>query len=155
MAHFVLKVNGLKHRVTALPDTPLLYVLRNELRLHGPRFGCGLAQCGACTVLLDQGTVRSCVTPVAAVADTPITTVEGLGSLGKPGPVQQAFIDAQAAQCGYCTSGMIVAATYLLKQKPNPSPEEIRAEMTPWLCRCGTHFRIIEAIQDAATAMAA
>ncbi|MGZ4388854.1 MAG: (2Fe-2S)-binding protein [Gaiellaceae bacterium] len=153
MSRLSIIVNGKRHSVTASPDTPLLYVLRNELRLHGPRFGCGLSQCGACTVHMGDKAIRSCVTPVAGVS-APITTLEGLGTLEKLHPVQQAFIDHQAAQCGYCTNGMIMAATAFLKVNATPTVEEIQKAMTPWLCRCGTHFRIVSAIQSAAKVMA-
>lgn len=153
MSRLSIIVNGKRHSVTASPDTPLLYVLRNELRLHGPRFGCGLSQCGACTVHMGDKAIRSCVTPVAGVSE-PITTLEGLGTLEKLHPVQKAFIDHQAAQCGYCTNGMIMAATAFLKVNATPTVEEIQKAMTPWLCRCGTHFRIVSAIQAAAKVMA-
>jgi nicotinate dehydrogenase subunit A len=149
-----ITVNGRRHAVAAAADTPLLYVLRNELRLHGPRFGCGLSQCGACTVHLGGKAIRSCVTPVSAAAKAPVTTLEGLGSLEKLHPVQKAFIDHQAAQCGYCTNGMIMASTAFLKAHPHPTEAEIKKAMTPWLCRCGTHYRIVSAIQAAAKAMA-
>lgn len=153
MARLSIVVNGKRHRVSASPDTPLLYVLRNELHLQGPRFGCGLSQCGACTVHMGDKAIRSCVTPVGGVT-APITTLEGLGTLEKPHPVQKAFIDHQAAQCGYCTNGMIMAAAAFLKKNPKPTREEIQKAMTPWICRCGTHFRIVAAIQAAAKAMA-
>ncbi|HEY6030254.1 MAG TPA: (2Fe-2S)-binding protein [Gaiellaceae bacterium] len=153
MSRLSVIVNGKRHSVTASPDTPLLYVLRNELRLHGPRFGCGLSQCGACTVHMGDKAIRACVTPVAGVSE-PITTLEGLGTLEKLHPVQKAFIDHQAAQCGYCTNGMIMAATAFLKVNATPTVEEIQKAMTPWLCRCGTHFRIVSAIQAAAKVMA-
>lgn len=153
MSRLSIIVNGKRHSVTASPDTPLLYVLRNELRLHGPRFGCGLSQCGACTVHMGDKAIRACVTPVAGVTE-PITTLEGLGTLEKLHPVQKAFIDHQAAQCGYCTNGMIMAATAFLKVNATPTVEEIQKAMTPWLCRCGTHFRIVSAIQSAAKVMA-
>ncbi|HEY6018024.1 MAG TPA: (2Fe-2S)-binding protein [Gaiellaceae bacterium] len=153
MSRLSIIVNGKRHSVTASPDTPLLYVLRNELRLHGPRFGCGLSQCGACTVHMGDKAIRACVTPVAGVSE-PITTLEGLGTLEKLHPVQKAFIDHQAAQCGYCTNGMIMAATAFLKVNATPTVEEIQKAMTPWLCRCGTHFRIVSAIQAAAKVMA-
>ena len=150
MAKLAIRVNGKRHVVKAAPDTPLLYVLRNELKLHGPRFGCGLAQCGACTVQADGEPIRSCITPVNAVKGKEITTLEGLGSSAKPGKVQAAFIAHQAAQCGYCTNGMIMAADAFLKKHPDPSEDEIKRAMNPWLCRCGTHFRIVAAIKDAA-----
>jgi nicotinate dehydrogenase subunit A len=154
VAKLAIRVNGRRHAVQAARDTPLLYVLRNELKLHGPRFGCGLAQCGACTVQVDGKPTRSCVTPVSKVADKRITTLEGLGSSAKPGAVQKAFIEHQAAQCGYCTNGMIVAADALLKKHPRPSDEQIKRGMNPYLCRCGTHFRIVAAIKAAAEAEA-
>jgi nicotinate dehydrogenase subunit A len=154
MPQLSITVNGQKHAVQASPDTPLLYVLRDELHLHGPRFGCGLAQCGACTVHLGDKAIRSCVTPVSETTSKPVTTLEGLGTLEKLHPVQKAFIDHQAAQCGYCTNGMIMASSAFLKTNPKPSEDEIKKAMTPWLCRCGTHFRIVAAIQAAAKAMA-
>jgi nicotinate dehydrogenase subunit A len=154
MSKLSITVNGKKHGVQASPDTPLLYVLRDELHLHGPRFGCGLAQCGACTVHLGGKAIRSCVTPVSDATAKPVTTLEGLGTIEKPGPVQQAFIDHQAAQCGYCTNGMIMASSAFLEQNPNPTEDEIKTAMTPYLCRCGTHFRIVAAIQAAAKAKA-
>ena len=154
MAKMVIQVNGKRHKVTATPDTPLLYVLRNELHLHGPRFGCGLSQCGACTVHIGDKAVRSCVTPVAGALGQKVTTLEGLGTSAKPHPLQKAFIDQQAAQCGYCTNGMIMASAAFLKVNPRPTTVEIQKAMTPWLCRCGTHHRIVAAIQQAAKAMA-
>jgi nicotinate dehydrogenase subunit A len=143
-------VNGKQHRVEAAGDTPLLYVLRNELGLNGPKFGCGLAQCGACTVHLGDDAIRSCVTPVSAVGPRPVTTVEGLGTAERPHPLQQAFIDEQAAQCGYCINGMVMTAAALLKKTPHPSEREIRAALEGNLCRCGTHLRILRAIRRAA-----
>jgi nicotinate dehydrogenase subunit A len=154
MAKLAIRVNGRRHAVEATRDTPLLYVLRNELKLRGPRFGCGLAQCGACTVQADGKPIRSCITPVSAVQDKKITTLEGLGSSEKPGAMQKAFIAHQAAQCGYCTNGMIMAADAFLKKNPRPSEEQIKRAMNPWLCRCGTHFRIVAAIKAAAEAEA-
>ena len=159
-----IKVNGLTHGVSASLDTPLLYVLHNELHLHGPRFGCGLAQCGACSVLLDGKEIRSCVTPVAAVSGKNITTLEGLPALwakerGTSGaapvlhPLQQAWIDEQVPQCGYCQSGMIMQATELLSKKKNPTTAEIKHAMNGHLCRCGTYNSIIRAIQRAAKEM--
>src|SRR6476620_4894044 len=158
MSRLTIEVNGEKHAVVATANTPLLYVLRNELRLHGPRFGCGLAQCGACTVHLGGQAIRSCVTPVAAATDKPITTLEGLGTPEKPHPLQTAFIEAQAAQCGYCTSAMIMGASSFMNMgaiKATTSPDQIKKLMNQYLCRCGTHYRILEAIQNAAKAMAA
>jgi aerobic-type carbon monoxide dehydrogenase small subunit (CoxS/CutS family) len=160
-----IKVNGLVHNVTATPDTPLLYVLHNELHLHGPRFGCGLAQCGACSVLLDGKEIRSCVTPVAAVSGKAITTLEGLpamwssarGTTAAPAvlhPLQQAWIDEQVPQCGYCQNGMLIQAADLLATNKRPSDTEIRAAMNAHLCRCGTHNAIVRAIKRAAKAMA-
>jgi aerobic-type carbon monoxide dehydrogenase small subunit (CoxS/CutS family) len=145
-----LRVNGKKHAVDADPDTPLLYVLRNELQLNGAKFGCGLGQCGACTVMLDGSAVMSCLVPVSAVGARAVRTVEGLGSLDAPGLLQRAFIEEQAAQCGYCIAGMIMRATELLEHKPRPSEAEIRAHMMPNLCRCGTHMRILRAVRRAA-----
>jgi len=144
-----ITVNGRRHRLIAAADTPLLYVLRNELALNGPRFGCGLAQCGACTVLVGDRSVRSCVTPVSSVRQ-PVTTLEGLGTRERPHPLQQAFIDEQAAQCGYCISGMIMTAAALLKQKPRPSESEMRSALDGNLCRCGTQLRILRAIRRVA-----
>jgi len=149
-----LRVNGVSRTVDAEPDTPLLYVLRNDLALHGPRFGCGLAQCGACTVIMDGAAVRSCVTPAARAAGRKVTTLEGLGSVEKPHPVQRAFIEEQAVQCGYCINGMIMTSKALLDKKPNPSDREIRQALAGNLCRCGTHPRIIRAVKRAATLMA-
>jgi aerobic-type carbon monoxide dehydrogenase small subunit (CoxS/CutS family) len=145
-----LRVNGKKHAVDADPDTPLLYVLRNELQLNGAKFGCGLGQCGACTVMLDGSAVMSCLVPVSAVGARAVRTVEGLGSLDAFGLLQRAFIEEQAAQCGYCIAGMIMRATELLEHKPRPSEAEIRAHMMPNLCRCGTHMRILRAVRRAA-----
>jgi aerobic-type carbon monoxide dehydrogenase small subunit (CoxS/CutS family) len=145
-----LRVNGKEHAVDVDPDTPLLYVLRNELQLNGAKFGCGLGQCGACTVMLDGSAVMSCLVPVSAVGARGVRTVEGLGSLDAPGLLQRAFIEEQAAQCGYCIAGMIMRATELLEHKPRPSEAEIRAHMMPNLCRCGTHMRILRAVRRAA-----
>ena len=146
-----ITVNGQRHRVAAAADTPLLYVLRDEMGLYGPKFGCGLAQCGACTVHLGDRAVRSCVTPISSVRQ-PVTTLEGLGTRERPHPLQQAFIDEQAAQCGYCINGMIMSAAALLKQKSKPSETEIRSALDGNLCRCGTHMRILRAIQRVAKA---
>ncbi len=145
-----ITVNGRRHRVQAPPDTLLLYVLRNELALKGPRFGCGLAQCGACTVHLGDEAVRSCVTPVAAAAGRAVTTIEGLGTADRPHPVQQAFIEEQAAQCGYCLSGMVMTAAALLRRTPRPTEQQIRAALAGNLCRCGSHLRILRAVRRAA-----
>ena len=147
-----LKVNGVSRSVPAEPDTPLLYVLRNDLELNGAKFGCGLAQCGACTVLIDGKAVRSCVTPVGTLEKSEITTIEGLGSLAKPHALQQAFIQEQAAQCGYCISGMIMSAKELLDRNPRPSEQDVRMALEGNLCRCGTHNRIINAVLRAAQA---
>jgi len=144
-----LTVNGKPHVVQAAPDTPLLYVLRNELALNGPKYGCGLSQCGACTVHIDGRAVRSCSTPVSAVKG-PVTTVEGLGSPERPHPVQAAFIATQAAQCGYCTSGMVMTTAALLKATPKPTDAQIKAALDGNLCRCGTHMRILAAVRKAA-----
>ena len=146
-----IKVNGQYHEVAADPDTPLLYVLRNELGLHGPKFGCGLAQCGACTVHYAGEATRSCVLPVGVI-EAEVITVEGLGSADKPHPVQAAFVDAQAVQCGYCINGMVMTAAALLKKTPKPTEEQIRAALDNNLCRCGTHIRIIKAVKLAAGA---
>jgi nicotinate dehydrogenase subunit A len=146
-----LIVNGTAHDITAAPDTPLLYVLRNDLGLTGPKFGCGLGQCGACMVHVDGDAVRSCTTPLSAAARGPITTIEGLGTLEKPHPVQQAFIDEQAAQCGYCINGMIMATAALLARTKTPSKTQIRSTLNGNLCRCGTHMRILRAAERAAS----
>ena len=148
-----LTVNGTAHRVDVDPATPLLYVLRDELQLNGAKFGCGLGQCGACTVMAEGEAIYSCLTPVAALQGRKITTVEGLGTAGNPGPLQRAFIAEQAAQCGYCIAGMIMRAQALLQRNSSPSDAEIRAEMEPNLCRCGTHMRILRAIRRASSEM--
>jgi nicotinate dehydrogenase subunit A len=145
-----LRVNGREQRIDVDPATPLLYVLRDHLELNGAKFGCGLGQCGACTVLVDGRAILSCVAPVAALQGRHITTLEGLGSKDDPGPVQRAFIEEQAAQCGYCIPGMIMRAQALLRRNPSPTDEQIRAEMQPNLCRCGTHMRIVRAVRRAA-----
>jgi nicotinate dehydrogenase subunit A len=147
-----LIVNGERRSVPAEPDTPLLYVLRNDLELNGAKFGCGLAQCGACTVLVDGKAVRSCITPINALEKSEIMTIEGLGSITKPHPLQQAFLEEQAAQCGYCTNGMIMAAKELLDRSPHPSEPDVREALAGNLCRCGTHNRIIRAVLRAAQA---
>ena len=148
-----LKVNGAVHSVTAEPDTPLLYVLRNDLGLNGAKFGCGLGQCGACTVLLDDKPSFSCLLPIAALADRKVRTIEGLGTQEKPGALPAAFETEQAAQCGYCIAGMIMRAQALLERNNRPTEAELRAHMAPNLCRCGTHMRILRAVRRAATAM--
>jgi nicotinate dehydrogenase subunit A len=148
-----LKVNGAMRSVPAEPDTPLLYVLRNDLALNGAKFGCGLSQCGACTVLIDGQPVRSCVTAAGSVGQSEIVTIEGLGSAARPHPLQQAFIDEQAAQCGYCINGMIMTAKALLDANPHPTDAEVRDGLALNLCRCGTHNRIVRAVLRAAEAM--
>ena len=145
-----LKVNGATCSVPAEPDTPLLYVLRNDLELNGAKFGCGLAQCGACTVLADGKAVRSCVTPIESLANAEITTLEGLGTIDKPHPLQHAFIEEQAAQCGYCMNGILMTAKVLLDKNPNPTDADIKRALDPVLCRCGSHLRVIRAIKRAA-----
>jgi nicotinate dehydrogenase subunit A len=148
-------VNGRRHVTHAAPTVPLLYVLRNELELNGPKFGCGVGECGACTVLLAGKATRSCVTPVAAAARTPVITVEGLGTPDAPHPLQRAFIAEQAGQCGYCLSGLIMAAKALLDRNPDPDEADIRAALSANLCRCGSHDRILRAISQAAREMRA
>jgi nicotinate dehydrogenase subunit A len=143
----VLKVNGRTHTVDVDPQTPLLYVLSDELQLRGPKFGCGLAQCGACTVIIRGQTVRSCVMPVSAVKHDEVTTLEGLGTPEKPHAIQQAFIDEQAAQCGFCLSGVILSAKVLLDEKPKASEEQIREGLASVLCRCFAHTRMMRAIK--------
>ncbi|MDF0731579.1 (2Fe-2S)-binding protein [Pseudomonas entomophila] len=145
-----LRINGQTVTVDAEPDTPLLLVLRNDLCLNGPKYGCGLGECGACTVLIDGVAARSCVIPLAGAVGREVTTLEGLGSKAAPHPVQQAFIDEQAAQCGYCMNGMIMTATALLERIPNPTDEQIRNELSGNLCRCGTHVEILRAVRRAA-----
>ena len=153
MAQYRLQVNGRTATVESWdPAQPLLYVLRNALGLHGPKFGCGLGQCGACTVLIDSTPARSCSTSVEQAAGHTITTLEGLGTPGQPDPVQAAFIAEQAAQCGYCTNGMIMAAKALLNQTPRPTPEQVKQGLDGYLCRCGTHTRILHAVLRAAKA---
>jgi len=159
-AEMKIRVNEQLHSVNAAPDTPLLYILSNDLQLQGPRFGCGLAQCGSCSVLLDGAEIRSCVTPVSAVVGKSLTTLEGLpawyakqkklASAPALHPVQQAFIDEQAVQCGYCFNGMIIQAAELLSKTPRPTEAQIRAAMNGHLCRCGSYPRVLKAIQRAA-----
>jgi nicotinate dehydrogenase subunit A len=148
-----LVVNGKRHEVDVSPDSPLLYVLRNDLGMNGPKFGCGLGQCGACTVIMDGEAILSCVMPVRRAAGRNIVTLEGLGSVEKPHPIQQAFIEQQALQCGYCINGMIMTSKALLDRIPNPTEQEISQALDPVLCRCGTHRGIIRAVQRAAKEM--
>ncbi len=153
MARISLKVNNKTQVVDVDPSTPLLYVLRDNLELNGPRFGCGLAQCGACTVIMDGNAIRSCVTPVSAVQNHNLTTLEGLGSVAKPHALQAAFIEEQAAQCGFCMNGMIMNAKVLIDKNPSPTDDDIKRALDPILCRCGSHLRVIRAIQRAAKSM--
>jgi aerobic-type carbon monoxide dehydrogenase small subunit (CoxS/CutS family) len=154
MPNFTLRVNGRAHTVNVDAATPLLYVLRNDLDLHGPRFGCGLGQCGACTVLIKNEAVRSCIRPISSVAGADITTLEGLATSGRLHPVQQAWIDEQVPQCGFCQNGQILTAKALLDRTPNPTDAQIRQGMSSTLCRCMTYYRIQAAIKRAAKAMA-
>jgi nicotinate dehydrogenase subunit A len=147
MKQLSLNVNGVRHVVEVDPDTPLLFVLNDNLGLRGPRFGCGMAQCGACTVIINRQAVRSCVKPVGAVGRDEITTLEGLGTPEKPHPIQQAFIDEGAAQCGFCLSGVILTAKAVLDAKPNASDEDVRNAFRGVLCRCFTHTRMLRAIR--------
>ena len=148
-----LDVNGTRHRLDVPGDTPLLYVLRNDLQLNGAKFGCGLGQCGACTVMVDGRAVFSCTTPVSALEGRRIRTVEGLGTVEKPGPMQRAFMEEQAAQCGYCIPGMMMRAQALLESQPGADEAQIRKALMPNLCRCGTHMRILRAVGRAAKLM--
>jgi nicotinate dehydrogenase subunit A len=150
MPRISLTVNGKTRAIDADLNTPLLYVLRNDFRLNGPKFGCGLSQCGACTVLSEGRTIRSCSVPVSAMQNRSITTLEGLGSSAHPNAVQKAFVDEQAAQCGYCINGMIMTAQALLDKNENPSDKEIKDALNGVLCRCGTHLRIVRAAKRAA-----
>jgi len=150
-----LRVNGRAVTVDVNPATPLLYVLRNDLRLDGPKFGCGLGQCGACTVLAGGEPIRSCLTPVSGAGAKEIVTLEGLGTVQHLHPIQEAFIKEQAAQCGYCMSGVILTAKAFLEKNPNPTDEQIRRALSGVLCRCGTHLEIIRAVKDAAQQRAA
>ena len=152
MASYSLQVNGKAQTIEAEPDTPLLYILRNTLALNGPKFGCGLAQCGACTVHVGGEAVRACALPISDVKGA-VTTLEGLGSSAKPHPVQKAFIDEQAVQCGYCINGMIMTSAALLARNKSPSEAQIREALADNLCRCGTHVRIVKAVQRAAKAV--
>ena len=152
MPSYTLQVNGAEREVSVDSDTPLLYVLRNDLELNGPKFGCGLAQCGACTVLVAGKPVRSCVTPLSAVKGE-VTTIEGLGTLDNLHPLQRAFIEEQACQCGYCGNGMVMSAKALLERNPRPTNEEVRQALNGHLCRCASHNRIVRAVQKAAKEM--
>ena len=148
-----LTVNGARREIRSPPDTPLLYVLRNELGLNAAKYGCGLGQCGACTVIVDGQAVFSCITPVMLVEDRNVVTLEGLGTREQPSVLQQAFIAEQAAQCGYCIPGMMMRVQALLEREPHASEDTIRAELEPHLCRCGTHMRILRAVRRAATTL--
>jgi nicotinate dehydrogenase subunit A len=151
---YLIRVNGEPHLVEATPDTPLLYVLRNDLGLNGPKFGCGLGQCGACTAIAGGKLARTCSIALRDVGEDQVTTLEGLGTVEKPHPLQRSFIDEQAAQCGYCSNGMIMAAKVLLDRNPNPSEEEIKNALEDQLCRCGVHNRVVRAVRRAAEALA-
>jgi len=148
-----LKINGQDHQIDAEPDTPLLYVLRDDLKLNAAKYGCGLGQCGSCTVIVDGKAVLSCVTPVLLLEGKQVTTLEGLGTVAAPSPIQRAFMEEQAAQCGYCIAGMMMRAQALLQRNSKPIDEQIRAELEPNLCRCGTHMRILRAVHRAAQLM--
>ena len=154
MARISLKVNGKTQVLDVDPETPLLYVLRNDLQLNGPKFGCGLAQCGACTVIMNGNAIRSCVTPVSAAQNQPVTTLEGLGSTKKMHKIQQAFVDEQAVQCGYCINGMIMTTKTLLDKNPKPTDAQIKEALAGNLCRCGTHIRILRAVKRASGQLA-
>jgi len=148
-----LKVNGREHQVDADPDTPLLYVLREDIKLNAAKFGCGLGQCGACTVIVDGKAVLSCVTPMILLEGKQVTTLEGLGTTSEPAPIQRAFMEEQAAQCGYCIAGIMMRAQALLQRNSRPTNEQISSELEPHLCRCGTHMRILRAVHRAARLM--
>ena len=148
-----LKVNGQDHQVDADPDTPLLYVLREDIKLNAAKFGCGLGQCGACTVIVDGKAVLSCVTPMILLEGKQVTTLEGLGTTSEPAPIQRAFMEEQAAQCGYCIAGIMMRAQALLQRNSRPTNEQIKSELEPHLCRCGTHMRILRAVHRAARLM--
>ncbi|HEX6768310.1 MAG TPA: (2Fe-2S)-binding protein [Candidatus Binatia bacterium] len=154
MAKITLRVNGKSQAVDADPEMPLLYALRSDLQLNGPMFGCGLAQCGACTVIMDGVAIRSCITPVATAQNKPVTTIEGLGNTKKMHKIQQAFIDEQAVQCGYCINGMIMTAKVLLDKTPKPNDAQIKEALAGNLCRCGTHLRIVRAVKRASGQLA-
>lgn len=149
MAKYSLKVNGKNQSVEADADMPLLYALRNDLQLNGPKYGCGLAQCGSCTVIMDDVAIRSCVTPTSAAQNKTVTTLEGLGTTKKLHKIQQAFVDEQAVQCGYCINGMIMTAKALLDKNPKPTDAQIKEALNGNLCRCGTHLRIVRAVKRA------
>jgi nicotinate dehydrogenase subunit A len=148
-----LKVNGIDHQIDADPDTPLLYVLRDDIKLNAAKFGCGLGQCGSCTVIVDGKAVLSCVTPLLLLEGKQVTTLEGLGTIEAPAPIQRAFVEEQAAQCGYCIAGMMMRAQALLQSNPKPTDEQIRSALEPHLCRCGTHMRILRAVHRASRLM--
>ena len=154
MARISLKVNGKTQVVDVDPETPLLYVLRNDLQLNGPKFGCGLAQCGACTVIMNGNAIRSCVTLVSSAQNQPVTTLEGLGSTKKMHKIQQAFVDEQAVQCGYCINGMIMTTKTLLDKNSKPTDAQIKEALAGNLCRCGTHIRILRAVKRASGQLA-
>jgi nicotinate dehydrogenase subunit A len=154
MAKIALRVNGKTQVVDAEPDMPLLYALRNDLQLNGPKFGCGLSQCGACTVIMDGVAIRSCVTPVASAQNKAVTTLEGLGNTKKMDKIQQAFVDEQAVQCGYCINGMIMTTKALLDKNPKPTDTQIKEALAGNLCRCGTHIRILRAVKRASGQLA-
>jgi nicotinate dehydrogenase subunit A len=154
MAKYTLRVNGRSHAVEADADMPLLYALRNDLQLNGPKFGCGLAQCGACTVIMDGSAIRSCVTPMSSVGNKALTTLEGLGNTKKMHKIQQAFVDEQAVQCGYCINGMIMTTKALLDKNPKPTDSQIKEALAGNLCRCGTHIRILRAVKRASGQLA-
>jgi nicotinate dehydrogenase subunit A len=154
MAKIFLRVNGKAQTVDVEPSMPLLYALRNDLKLNGPKFGCGLSQCGACTVIMDGTAIRSCVTPVSAAQNKPVTTLEGLGTVKKMHKIQQAFVDEQAAQCGYCINGMIMSSKALLDKNPKPTDAQIKQALAGNLCRCGTHIRILRAVKRASGQLA-
>ena len=154
MAKISLRVNGKTQLVDVDPEMPLLYALRNDLQLNGPKFGCGLAQCGACTVIMDGNAIRSCVTPVSAARNKAVTTLEGLGNTKKMHKIQQAFVDEQAVQCGYCINGMIMTSKALLDKNPKPNDTQIKEALAGTLCRCGTHLRILRAVKRASGQLA-
>ena len=154
MARISLRVNGKSQVVDTDPSTPLLYVLRDDLELNGPKFGCGLSQCGACTVIVDDKAVRSCSLPVSAVGNRKIITLEGLGSVAHPHRLQKAFVEEQAAQCGFCMNGIIMTAKVLLDKTPNPTDADIKRALNGNLCRCGSHVRVLRAIKRAASVKA-